>query len=184
MAKVALLIGVSEYQNQDYLKPLPAAAKDVEAMKQVLQHQEIGGFDRVHTLLNPEPVAMQQAIENLFTDDRDRDDLLLLFFSGHGIKDENGTLYFSTRITQKNHNGRLTKATAVPARFVHDIMRNSSSRRLVVILDCCFSGAFAQDMTAKNDGFVNIRNELGGEGRAVLTSSTSTQYSFDDTLGG
>jgi branched-chain amino acid transport system substrate-binding protein len=181
MAKVALLIGVSEYQNQDYLKPLPAAAKDVEAMKQVLQHQEIGGFDRVHTLLNPEPVAMQQAIENLFTDDRDRDDLLLLFFSGHGIKDENGTLYFSTRITQKNHNGRLTKATAVPARFVHDIMRNSSSRRLVVILDCCFSGAFAQDMTAKNDGFVNIRNELGGEGRAVLTSSTSTQYSFDDT---
>ncbi|WP_260445823.1 MULTISPECIES: hypothetical protein [unclassified Nostoc] len=33
-------------------------------------------------------------------------------------------------------------------------------------------------MSAKNDGFVDIRNQLGGEGRAVLTSSTSTQFSF------
>jgi branched-chain amino acid transport system substrate-binding protein len=177
MAKVALLIGVSEYQGN--LTQLPAAAKDVEAMKQVLQHPEIGGFE-VNMLLNPEPQAMQQAIENLFTNCH-RDDLLLLFFSGHGIKNDEGKLYFSTRITQKNPNGTLAKATAVPASFVHDIMKNSPSQRQVVILDCCFSGAFPQGMTAKNNDFVDIGNELGKEGRAVLTSSTSTQYSFDDT---
>jgi branched-chain amino acid transport system substrate-binding protein len=178
MAKLALLIGVSEYQGN--FTQLPAAAKDVEAMKQVLQDSKIGGFDRVHTLLNPEPQAMQEAIEELFTE-RHKDDLLLLFFSGHGIKNDNGKLYFSTRITRKNHDGDLVRASTVPASFMHEMMSNSFCKRQVVILDCCFSGAFAQGMTAKNDDFVNIRSELGGEGRAVLTSSTSTQYSFDDT---
>ncbi len=71
------------------------------------------------------------------------------------------------------------KSTAVPASFVHDIMNNSLCKRQVVILDCCFSGAFAEGMTAKDDGFVDVETQLGGKGRAVLASSTSTQYSFE-----
>lgn len=55
-------------------------------------------------------------------------------------------------------------------------MNNSRSEQQVVILDCCFSGAFATGMTAKSDGTVNIQTQLGGKGRAVLASSTSTQY--------
>jgi branched-chain amino acid transport system substrate-binding protein len=51
MAKVALLIGVSQYEPG--LTPLPAAAKDVEAMQQVLLNPEIGGFDDVTLLINP-----------------------------------------------------------------------------------------------------------------------------------
>jgi type II secretory pathway pseudopilin PulG len=34
-------------------------------------------------------------------------------------------------------------------------------------------------MSAKDDGTVDVKEQLGGEGRAVLTSSTSTQYSFE-----
>jgi hypothetical protein len=48
-----------------------------------------------------------------------------------------------------------------------------------VILDSCFSGAFAEGLLMKDDGSVNIREQLGGEGRAILTSSSSTQYSFE-----
>ncbi|MHC0063549.1 caspase, EACC1-associated type [Nostoc sp. UIC 10890] len=172
MAKVALLIGVSEYEPG--LTPLPAATKDVEAMQRVLLHPEIGGFDDVTLLLNPQQHQMAVAIETLF-DGRQKDDLLVLFFSGHGIKDESGKLYFASRNTHKT----LIKSTTVPASFVHEVMSNSRSRREVVILDCCFSGAFAEGMSAKDHGFVDIRNQLGGEGRAVLTSSTSTQYSFE-----
>ncbi|MEH2153552.1 caspase, EACC1-associated type [Nostoc sp.] len=176
MAKVALLIGVSEYEPG--LTPLPAAVKDVEAMEQVLLNPEIGGFDEVTPLLNPQRQAMDEAIEALFAN-RQRDDLLLLFFSGHGIKDEKGTLYFAACNTKKSDKGELVKATTVPANSVHSVMSNSRCKREVVILDCCFSGAFAEGMSAKDDGFVDIRNQLGGEGRAVLTSSTSTQYSFE-----
>ncbi len=177
MIKIALLIGVSEYKPS--LNPLPQALKDVAAMQRVLQHQNLGGFDKVKTLPNPEPLEMQEAIEMLFSE-RTKDDLVLLFFSGHGIKDDAGRLYFATRITRKNSKGKLVKATAVPANFVHDIMSNSRCRREIVILDCCFSGAFAEGMTAKDDGVVDLQRQLGGEGRAVLTASTSSQYSFEE----
>ncbi|MGV0104997.1 hypothetical protein NSTCB13_03702 [Nostoc sp. DSM 114160] len=176
MAKVALLIGVSEYEPG--LTSLPATIKDVDAMQQVLQNPEIGGFDRVTPLINPQRQAMDEAIETLF-DGRQKDDLLLLFFSGHGIKDESGKLYFATRNTRKNLQGKLIETTAVAASSVHKFMTNSRSKHQVVILDCCFSGAFAEGMAAKDNGFVDIKNQLGGEGRAVLTSSTSTQYSFE-----
>ncbi|MDJ0901174.1 MAG: substrate-binding domain-containing protein [Xenococcus sp. MO_188.B8] len=177
MIKIALLIGVSQYKPG--LNPLPEALKDVEAMQRVLQNQDMGGFDEVKTLANPEPLEMEEAIEMLFSG-RTKDDLALLFFSGHGIKDDAGRLYFATSITRKNRKGELVKATAVPANFVHDIMSNSRCRREIVILDCCFSGAFAEGMTAKDDGVVDVQRQLGGEGRAVLTASTSSQYSFEE----
>ncbi|ARV60226.1 ABC transporter substrate-binding protein [Nostocales cyanobacterium HT-58-2] len=176
MAKFALLIGVSEYKPG--LTPLPAATKDVEAVQQVLQHPDIGGFDEVKLLPNPERQTMEEAIETIFKG-RQRDDLVLLFFSGHGIKDETGKLYFATRNTRKDVKGELIKATAVAASFVHEVMSNSRSKREVVILDCCFSGAFAEGLSARDNGSVDIRSQLGGEGRAVLTSSTSTQLSFE-----
>ncbi|MHC0068213.1 caspase, EACC1-associated type [Nostoc sp. UIC 10890] len=177
MVKVALLIGVSDYGSG--LTPLPGAVKDVEALQRVLQHPEISGFDDVKTLINPEPLVMQEAIQTLFADNRTKDDLVLFFFSGHGIKDQRGELYFATRITRKNPHGELIKATAVPARFVQEMMSDSRSKREVVILDCCFSGAFPVGWTAKDDGSVDIQTQLGGEGRAILTSSNSTQYSFE-----
>ncbi len=176
MAKMALVIGVSDYEPG--LTPLPGATRDVEAMRRVLQHPDVGGFDDVKTLLNPEPLVMQEAIETLFSG-RTKGDLVLLFFSGHGVKDDNGRLHLATRITRKNTQGELIRATSVPASFVQDIMSNSRSKRQVVILDCCFSGAFAEGWLAKDDGSVDVKAQLGGEGRAVLTSSTSTQYSFE-----
>ena len=128
MAKIALLIGVSEYEPG--LNPLPAATKDVEAMQQVLANPEIGGFDEVKVLVNPLRQKMEEAIEILF-DNRQKNDLLLLFFSGHGIKDQEGNLYFATRNTRKN----LLQSTTVSAKVVHQFMKNSRSKHEVVILD-------------------------------------------------
>ena len=176
MVKVALLIGVSQYGPG--FSQLPAAANDVEAMQRVLQHPDMGDFDEAVPLIDPDPQEMGTAIENLFGDGK-RDDLLLLFFSGHGIKDENGNLYLATRSTRKNERGGLIRSTAIAARFVQEIMSDSRARRQVVILDCCFSGAFGEGLLAKDDSSVDVRRQLGGEGRVILTSSTSTQYSFE-----
>ncbi len=178
MAKVALLVGVSEYEPG--LKPLPAAVKDLDAMKDVLLHPDMGGFAESDILLlkNPNRQEMEESIEALFAN-RQKDDLVLLFFSGHGIKDDQGRLYLSTSKTRKNLQGELVRATAVPANIVQESMSKSRSKRQVVILDCCFSGAFAEGMLAKDDGSVDVKSQLGGEGRAILTSSTSTQYSFE-----
>ena len=178
MAKIALLIGVSEYEPG--LAPLPAAVKDVEALRSVLVNPAIGDFAEsdVVVLKNPSKKVMELEIEMLFLS-RTKDDLLLLFFSGHGIKDDSGNLFLSTRETQKTPQGYLMRSTVVQSSFIQDSMSQSLSKRQVVILDSCFSGAFAEGLRAKDDGTIDIRSQLGGEGRAILTSSSSTQYSFE-----
>ncbi|NET52927.1 MAG: caspase family protein, partial [Merismopedia sp. SIO2A8] len=80
MVKVALLIGVSEYGPG--LTALPMALKNVESMQRVLQHAEMGGFDEVKTLVNPNPPLMRKAIEALCSE-RTQDDFVVLFFSGY-----------------------------------------------------------------------------------------------------
>ncbi|MGC1392635.1 MAG: caspase family protein, partial [Coleofasciculaceae cyanobacterium] len=85
MTQIALMIGISEYGSG--LSPLPSSLGDLEAMQQVLPSLEKGGFDEVKYLSNPNPPIMREAIETLFYN-RQKNDLILLFFSGHLIQDD------------------------------------------------------------------------------------------------
>lgn len=177
MAKVALLIGVSDYGPG--FNWLPGATKDLEAMQRILQHPDMGAFTEVKTLKNPDPLTMQAAIAALFKDKvREQDDLALFFFSGHCVNDHYNQLYFATRLTCKNPKGELVPSSAVPASFVQEIMSESCSRQQVVILDCCFSNAFANVWSDENYIPIDIEKQLGGTGRVILTASNSTQEFF------
>ena len=176
MAKIALLIGVSEYEPG--LDGLPSAVNDAIALRQVLTNPEMGEFAEadVTVLQNPDRQTMETAIYNLFAN-RQKDDLVLLYFSGHGVVDDGGEFYFASRSTRKEE-GRLVPPTAVSARPVQGWMEQSRSQRKVIILDSCFSGAFAKGVKAKDSGSVNPEQFLGGKGTAILTASTSTQYAL------
>jgi hypothetical protein len=176
MGKYALLIGISEYPNG--LMPLPAATQDVAAMARVLQNPELGNFDDVECLLNPRQADMAQRIERWFGE-READDLALLFFSGHGVKDERRKLYFAASNTEKVQ-GKLICSTALSASTVHDFIRFGKCKQQVVILDCCFSGAFGDALLAKDDGEIALEEQLGAEGRVVLASTSSIDYSFEE----
>jgi EAL domain-containing protein (putative c-di-GMP-specific phosphodiesterase class I) len=177
MTKTALLIGVSEYQTS--LNELPSSLRDVAALKNVLQDPAIGDFHEVKALLNPDLQTMQSEIEILFTE-ASRDDLVLLYFSGHGIKDDTGKLYFATSGTRKSPKNQLIKATMVSAHFVHDMMNNCRAKRQGIILDCCFSGAFDPSLSVKDDSSIDLKGQLGAEGRVVMTSSSHLQLSFGE----
>jgi hypothetical protein len=172
MQKLALLIGVSEYEPG--FPALPSAIKDVEAMQRVLEHPEMGNFNQVKPLLNPDPKTMSEEIETLFSG-RKREDLVVLFFSGHGILDDKNKLHFSTRNTRKSPDGNIIKTSMVSAHFVQEQMGNSRCQQ-IVILDCCYSGAIADGLPLKGDS--DVGNQLSGDGRAVLTSSTAAEYSL------
>jgi hypothetical protein len=60
MVKVALLIGVSEYEPG--LNPLPGAVKDVEAMEQVLLHPEMGDFAEADIMVLKNPQRQDKVI--------------------------------------------------------------------------------------------------------------------------
>ncbi|MCP4541180.1 MAG: SUMF1/EgtB/PvdO family nonheme iron enzyme [Chloroflexi bacterium] len=167
--RLALIIASYKYQD-DSLRQLVAPAQDAEALAQVLQDPDVGDF-QVQTLLNKPSHEVNRAIEAFFIN-RKRDDLLLLYFSGHGIKDDWGRLYFAT--TDTHHS--TPRTTAIPASLVNDVMTDSRSRRQVLLLDCCYSGAFARK---KADQAVGVQEQVGGRGRVVLTSSNAVQYSFE-----
>ncbi|NER36758.1 MAG: caspase family protein [Oscillatoria sp. SIO1A7] len=168
--RVALLIGVSEYG--EGIPSLSAPPNDVAAVERVLKDPKMGYFDEVTPVINPDVPTMQTAIERTFKN-LAKNDLVLLFFSGHGITDDNNRLYLTTKGTAKD----FYKATSVPASFIQDMSQECYAKRQVIILDCCYSGAFAEGWQAKSMG-LDLQKELGAEGRVVLTSSSATQTSF------
>jgi len=171
--KLALLIGVSEYG--EGLKSLSAPPKDVAAMKRVLENPTLGGFSQNHitVLLNPDSSEMREKIEDLFTQSS-KQDLVLLYFSGHGITDDHNRLHLTTRDTSVIR----YRSRSVPASFIQNLSDDTYAQRQVIILDCCYSGAFAEGWQRKGNVPIELERELGRKGRVVLTSSSSTQVSF------
>jgi hypothetical protein len=171
-SRSALIIASHEYQDPG-LRRLRSPAHDAEALARVLGDPRIGGFE-VRTLLDAPSYEITEAVEEFFAD-RSPDDLLLMHFSGHGVKDEGGELHFATANTKLRRLG----ATAVAADFVNRRMSRSRSRRIVLLLDCCYAGAFERGMTARAGTSVNIEEQFGGRGRAVITASSSMEYAFE-----
>jgi hypothetical protein len=58
-------------------------------------------------------------------------------------------------------------------------MDQSRSKRQVVILDCCNSGAFPQGTKAEVGGAMGLVSALQGYGRFVLTASDATQFAWE-----
>ena len=174
-SKHALLIGVSSYG--EGLTPIPSARLDVEALAQVLRDPQLGGFshDQVVVLQDPQRTPMERAVAELFAN-RDSEDLLLLYFSGHGFRDNQRQLLLSCSESIKSKQGEPELYSTVRARDVQAYMQVSKSQRQLLILDCCFSGAFADGMAAKDDGVIDLE-AFGGKGKAVLTSSASIETS-------
>ncbi len=170
----ALIVANDQYDHEG-LRHLVSLAADAEALAGVLGDEKIGQFD-VRVVRNEPAHVIQGQIEDLFSDSR-RDDVLLLHFSCHGLKSESGELFFAARDTRPN---RLA-STAIPADFVQRCMRASRSRSIVLLLDCCYGGAFGQGVTVRAAGGVDVLGSFpggrlgGGRGRAVITASSAME---------
>ncbi|GLW25161.1 hypothetical protein DI270_031825 [Microbispora triticiradicis] len=172
--RTALIVAGDEYRDPG-LRRLRAPARDAEALARVLGDPAIGGF-QVRTLLNEPTHVVSEMVEEFFAD-RAPDDVLLLHFSCHGVKDDNGELYFATPSTKLNRLG----ATAVSAEFVNRRMSRSRSRRMILLLDCCYAGAWARGALPRAGTGVHVEEQFGGRGRVVITASNAMEYAFDGT---
>jgi len=171
--KFALIIGNTEYTDPR-LAHLTAPGKDVEDFARVLKDKEIGAFDDVNTLVNETSTVVIETIDGFF-DQKKPDDLLVLYFSGHGIRDEIGSLYLAFKNTIRS---RL-RSTAIKSDYIRDAMDQSRSKRQVLILDCCNSGAFPQGTKAELGGAMGMTKAFQGYGRFVLTASDATQFAWE-----
>lgn len=155
------------------MRQLRSPASDAKALRAVLRDPAIGDFE-VQTLMNRPALEINEAVEEFFAD-RNPDDLLLLHFSTHGVKDEEGELYFAAANTRLDRLG----TTAVSAKFVCTLMNRGRSRRVVLLLDCCFAGAFERGLVPRASSEIEIKERFGGRGRIVITASKAMEYAFE-----
>lgn len=170
--RLALVIATESYEDPS-LRRLRSPGRDAEDLQGVLADPEVGGFT-VTSVKDGTAHAVRVAVGD-FLADRSPDDLVLVYLSCHGLVDLRRRLYFAARDTTK---GRLA-ATGVEAQWLLAQLEDCRARRQVLILDCCFSGAFAT--SAKGDDDLGIGEHfLGqGRGRVVLTASRGSEYSFE-----
>ena len=95
-AREALIVATDTYEDAK-LRALRAPARDAAELARVLGDPDVGAF-RVGVSLNEPDHVVRRKLSEFFAD-RSRDDLLLLHISCHGLKDEDGTLYFANANT-------------------------------------------------------------------------------------
>jgi sugar lactone lactonase YvrE/uncharacterized caspase-like protein len=172
----ALVVATGHYDDPD-LRRLRSPAQDAPGLTEVLSDPAIGGYEVAQVIDQPH-YRVTAAMEDFFADSR-LDDLLLVHLSCHGVKDDDGRLYFAATDTRR----RRLASSAVSAVYLNDLMDRCRARSIVVLLDCCYSGAFVAG--AKGDDGVHLKERLAGHGRAVLTASNAIEYAWEgDELSG
>ncbi len=173
----ALIIGVNNYQDFPTLKKAEA---DARAVADALQSGVLGEFDTIEVLV--EGVTAKKAgiaIKRFFTQTQiTKDDFLLLFFAGHGhrnIIDEK--LYFALEDSQQD----FLESTAVDCAHLRSWMKHSSSKKQLILLDCCYSGHF---LDARDAGVQPEKSDfINTLGRFAITSAAKNQKAYESIEG-
>ena len=197
----ALIIGVD--QNSVPAWALPAVARDVEALRDVLIHPQRCAYQAAHVKLISGAEATRGSILAGFDWlqaclAEDAAATAVIYYSGHGWRDDQTQppqYYFIPYDVRRD---RL-RSSALRAAELAEAIDALQPARLLVILDCCHAGgmgvkdlaaaytpaAAPLDLLAPSGAILakEIDNQgLGqlsqGEGRAVLTSSRAEQRSY------
>lgn len=170
----ALIIANEAYEDGGF-SCLPGAIADADALAEVLGDPAIGRFD-VTVLRNAKVFDLGVAVADHFERGRPGD-VLLLHISGHGLKDAHGDLYFAAADSYSDTH-RL-RASTLSAFDVRREMADSRARSIIVLLDCCYSGAFTRDDGSRGVEHSNFTEPFRGRGRVVITASGAAELSYE-----
>lgn len=166
MAKSALLIGIDDYQN---VKPLHGCGADARAMAEILKSNDDGSpnFDcRLMTSSAGKPITrpvLRRSWSELF---RDFDGDVLFYFSGHGYPTELGGYLVTQEGTPDD-----------PGLAMNDVVQLaniSKARSVLIVLDCCHSGAVGNFANVQSGNQAQLR-----EGVTILAASRPSQVAFE-----
>ncbi|MBP0904214.1 caspase domain-containing protein [Mariniflexile gromovii] len=164
----AILVGNSEFPEDPHeLLKLNGPENDVKLLKQALCNPDKGLFeeDNVTTLINKTSGEILLALDQFFANLTNKDQVLF-YYSGHGVQDRMSRLFLCAKNSKKDS----LISTTVPDYTLNILFENCQSNKHIIILDCCHSGGFKGG---------DLPQSLQGEGRFVLTSSSSVELSSD-----
>jgi len=147
----AVVIGVRKYAHSGKkLNDLKYADRDAEAFSEFLQSPQGGGFsaDRILCLTNEKATAenVRHAMFE-FLAGADKDDLVVVFFSGHGEPDANRRNFFLLC-----HDTRMDRlaSTSFPMWDIDTALRRFiRAEHVVIFADACHAGAISPQVGAK-----------------------------------
>jgi helicase len=178
MAFRGLFIGIDRYHSHR-IDWLSCACRDAMALHALFLDNLGGSAD---LLIDDE--ATKDAIAERLTalTGCAEDDTVVIAFSGHGSQTHE-------LVTYDADHARLAE-TAIPLQTLTEWFAKIPAKRLICILDCCFSGgmgtkvvhvdALPRDVVSEAD----LLDRLCGEGRLILTASTAQQPAWEMTQQG
>ncbi|MEU6227274.1 hypothetical protein [Streptomyces sp. NPDC047042] len=118
---------------------MPQAVTAARALAAALTGPQ-GMFDARRTTVVPEPADPRQILDPLRRMVREPDaDLLLFAYCGHGLLGRDDRLCLALTPSSQ-YGGGSDPSPSLPFTEVASLLRESSARHKVAILDCCFSG--------------------------------------------
>jgi hypothetical protein len=192
---VALLYGISKYDNSSFASDLLWPAADAVAMKPLLDQSNGGLFSQVY--LRTDSSATKTQLKNDIASAAailGPDDEFLFYYSGHGTQGYTGASDGHARIVPYGDASSGTPvysvSTMVSEDELRDMLATLPTKKVVLIIDACFSGGFIKGIgtdgvpQAAYDYYVALwKAFLAGKAPDASTSLTSwyTEVSSQQT---
>lgn len=165
----AALIGVSRYSDPQF-PDIPAAGNNVRDLARSLTAPG-AAFDEEHCTVLSDPGHSTEVGKAVAAAARDAEEVLLVYYTGHGVVDRRGRLYLALPDTDHEQ----PEWSSVAFTVLRDELMESRARARILILDCCFSGRAFEAMSSPDaviDGQIDIR------GTYTITSSARDETSL------
>lgn len=156
----AILIGTASYQDPGFT-PLPAAANSLAGMQQTLTNPHLCGWSSGRVTVLENPTDMRQVAQTLRREARSTDQVLLVYFAGHGVILPRGQLGLALSDTDAEN----PDITGLAYQIVREALLDSPAQVKIVILDCCYSGRAIETQSA------GIADLTDTQGAYTLTAS-------------
>jgi hypothetical protein len=172
----ALVVGVSGYE---MVPTLNYAAKDARDVATALRDI---GFDKVTALedkagadARPGRSRVYHHLAELKEAGLDEDDLVLFYFSGHGMSEGKADYLLPIDASNKD-----LKHTALPMDSIVRGLRETGSRKVVMLIDACREELpTGKSIVGVGANTESVLEKDVDDGLAVLFSCASTQRSFE-----
>ncbi len=170
-----LLIGVSEYIDDNHISNIPNIKQNIKLFKEVLLDKDIMGIpkENITVSLNDSKKIIERKLIKVSREAENENYTLLVYYSGHGIlSSENFKLY----LTSKESSKAYLESDSINIDRFRRIIANSRAASKIVILDACHSG---QIHNAMNNFESAISSELKKfEGTYIMTSASEDNPSL------
>ncbi|GAB2745656.1 caspase family protein [Amycolatopsis magusensis] len=132
----ALLVGVHAYIDGSGFSRLKGPPNDLRALYDVLRDPQVGLFTVKEPLANPTTGQLRVGVQK-FLGGADRNDHLLLYYSGHG---ETSARTKHLCLTSAEAEKVALDGSSLAFDELYEWVKESPARSVTVVLDCCRSG--------------------------------------------